>query len=136
MKQEDKEVVVSETYNWESRHILIVEDDDSSSFLLGEILKRTGAELSYAFNGIDAINYIRKNPTTDLVLMDIQLPDKDGLTATREIKAINKNIPVITQSSYINLALQDNDDPNGADDFLPKPINPRVLLSKIKFYLG
>lgn len=121
-------------YHWENRKILIVEDDDSSSFLLGEILKRTGAELSYAFTGNEAVEFIRSNPKTDLVLMDIQLPDKDGLTATREIKAINNHISVITQSAYLNLLNIDTRD--GADDFLSKPINPQLLLSKIGHFFG
>lgn len=124
------------TYNWKNKEILIVEDDDSSSFLLGEILKRTGVILSYAFTGTEAVEYIKEHPKTDLVLMDIQLPDKDGITATREIKQINKNIFVITQSAYLQLAKIDRSQNEEADDFLPKPINPKLLLSKIDAFLG
>jgi len=129
-------MVISEKYHWKDKQILIVEDDDSSSFLLGEILKKTGVILSFAFSGIEAVDFIRKHPTTDLVLMDIQLPDKDGLTATREIKQINQNIFVITQSAYLYLANIDSRDSKDADDYLSKPINPKLLLSKIDTFLG
>lgn len=123
-------IAISE-FQWKNRQILIVDDDDSSSFLLGEILKKTGAELYYADTGNGAVNHIREHPLTDLVLMDIKLPDKDGLTATREIKEINSNIHVITQSAYLNFA-SETGKKDGADAFVPKPINPKVLLSKIE----
>lgn len=127
---------MSGKYYWQNKEILIVEDDDSSSFLLGEILKNTGALLNYAFTGTEAVDFIKEHPMTDLVLMDIQLPDKDGLTATREIKQINNNIYVITQSAYLQLANIDRSQYDEADDFLPKPINPKLLLSKIDGFLG
>jgi len=123
-------MTVSEEYHWKNRQILIVDDDDSSSFLLGEILKRTGAELSYVDTGNAAVDFIKDHPLTDLVLMDIQLPDKDGLTATREIKEINGKIHVITQSAYLNFA-SETGKKGGADAFVSKPINPKILLSKI-----
>ena len=117
---------------WNDKRILIVEDDDSSSFLLGEILKPTGAHLSYAFNGREAVDYIRAHPTTDLVLMDIQLPEKDGLTATKEIKAINKRICIIAQSAYTHFVNPEYAGKAGADDYMEKPIIASELLSKIE----
>ena len=129
-------MVKDEKFYWKDRQILIVEDDDSSSFLLGEILKRTGASLSYAGTGDEAVEYIRENPKTDLVLMDIQLPDKDGITATREIKQINQSIYVITQSAYLHLTNVNRRGAGYADDFLSKPINPKLLLSKIDTFFG
>lgn len=128
-------MAISSRYHWGNRRILIVEDDDSSSFLLGEILKRTGAFLSYAFTGNEAVEYIRAHPATDLVLMDIHLPGKDGITAAREIKSINKEIKVITQSAYLD-PTNEAISLSSADDYLEKPINPMLLLSKIENYLG
>lgn len=130
------QMVEAVKYQWRNKHILIVEDDDSSSFLLGEILKRTGADLNYAATGEEAVDFIRAHPETDLVLMDIQLPDKDGITATREIKQINKQVYVITQSAYlshINTGIAKSED---ADDYITKPINPKLLLSKLDAILG
>ena len=110
----------------------MVEDDESSSFLLGEILKKTKAKIDFSTTGVSAVEYIRDNPQTDLVLMDIQLPDIDGLTATKEIKQINKKVMVITQSAYLQYAPFATSGELAADDFVPKPINPKVLLAKIE----
>jgi CheY-like chemotaxis protein len=135
-KSFDERLMMEDKYTWNNKNILIVEDDDSSSFLLGEILRKTGASLSYAFSGNEAVTYIKEHPATDLVLMDVQLPDKDGLTATKEIKEINKKIVVITQSAYLNLVRSREESDNHSDDFLSKPINPRLLLTKMKTFLG
>lgn len=123
-------------YQWSKKHILIVEDDDSSSFLLGEILKNSEAEVAFSVDGSEAVDYIRANPQTDMVLMDINLPDMDGITATRMIKKIRKNIVVFAQSAYTSFQDQENARDAGCDEFIPKPLNPYLLLSKINQYLG
>ena len=75
-------------YNWNKQKILVVEDDESSAYLLGEILKETGAKIDYTTDGDEAVEFMRNHPETDLILMDIHLPEKDGFTATREIKVL------------------------------------------------
>jgi len=75
-------------YRWQNKNILVVEDDESSIYLLGEILKETGARIDFTTDGEEAVKYVRNHPDTDLILMDIHLPEKDGFTATREIKSI------------------------------------------------
>ena len=117
-------MVVEHKYDWTGKQILIVEDDDSSSFLLREILKRTGATLAFAFDGEEAIEYVRSHPETDIILMDIHLPHKDGLYASREIKKINPVIPIIAQSAYLNLLNLESSNPDETDDYVAKPINP------------
>ena len=123
-------------YQWENKHILIVEDDESSAVLLKEILKRTGAELSFSDTGEDAVDHIKNHPETDLVLMDIHLPNKDGVTATSEIREIKKKIIVIAQSAYLLSAEQQQASLTKFDDFITKPVNQFLLLSKIDKYLS
>ena len=96
---------VGKQYKWSEKKILVVEDDESSAMLLKEILKGTGARVKYTTLGGEAVEYMRKNPHTDLILMDIQLPDKDGLTATREIKSFAGDVVVIAQTAYSFLQL-------------------------------
>ncbi|MCK5692609.1 MAG: response regulator, partial [Bacteroidales bacterium] len=87
-------------YSWNSKNILVVEDDESSAYLLGTFLKETGASITYTTDGNEAVDFVRKHPETDLVLMDIHLPNKDGFTATREIKSFARDVVVIAQTAY------------------------------------
>ena len=123
-------------YLWEDKRILIVEDDESSSFLLREILKSTSAELEFSVNGKSAVQFIREHTDTDMVLMDINLPDMDGITATEMIKGISGDIVVFAQSAYTSSLDQQKARDAGCDEFIPKPLNPYLLLSKINEYLA
>jgi len=123
-------------YHWNNKNILVVEDDESSTYLLNEILKETGANIIYTTDGDEAVEYIRNHPDTDLILMDIHLPEKDGFTATREIKAIAKNVVVIAQTAYAFSVDHHEAEKAGCDAFFTKPLNPNLLLDKINSYLS
>jgi CheY-like chemotaxis protein len=123
-------------YHWYKKHILVVEDDESSAYLLGQILKGTGASVFYITDGCEAVNYIREHPETDLILMDIHLPEKDGFTATREIKAISSRIVVIAQTAYAFSVEVREAERAGCDALLTKPLNPAVLLEKLNGFLS
>jgi len=123
-------------YEWRSRNILIVEDDESSAFLLGEILKDTGAHIEYTRDGNEAVDYIRHHPETDLILMDVHLPSKDGFSATREIKEISRDVVVIAQTAYAFSTDRVDAIQAGCDEFLTKPLNPYLLLDKINSFLN
>jgi CheY-like chemotaxis protein len=124
------------TYHWDSKSILVVEDDESSAYLLGEILRGTGASIDFSTDGKEAVEYIRQNPETDLILMDIHLPEKDGFTATREIKALTKNIVVIAQTAYAFSVDEHEAIKAGCDGFLTKPLSAAVLLNKLDSFLA
>lgn len=121
----------SQEYRWDQKHILVVEDDESSAYLLGRILQGTDAHVTFETDGGEAVEFIRENPDTDLVLMDIHLPGKDGFTATREIKAISQKIIVIAQTSYAYSVDKNEAVKAGCDAFFTKPIQPELLLQKI-----
>lgn len=123
-------------YQWNRKHILVVEDDESSAYLLGQILKNTGAQVHHISDGKEAVDYIRAHPETDLVLMDIHLPAKDGFTATREIKAISKQVVVIAQTGYAFSVEQQEAKKAGCDGFLVKPLHPRLLLEKLNAFFS
>ena len=95
-------MVNSAEYHWKEKNILVVEDDESSAYLLGEILKGTGANIVYSTDGEGAIEYIRQHPKTDLILMDIQLPGIDGYEATRRLRANPKfaRTPIVAVTSF------------------------------------
>ncbi len=123
-------------YHWNKKHILVVEDDESSAYLLGEILKETGAKIDYTTDGDEAVNFVRQNPDTDLILMDIHLPEKDGFTATREIKAFARHVVVIAQTAYAFSIDYHEAEKAGCDAFLTKPLNPSLLLDKMDDFLS
>lgn len=122
-------------YKWDSKNILVVEDDESSAYLLGEILKGTGAHIDYSTDGEEAIEYIRQNPDTDLVLMDIHLPQKDGFAATREIKSFARDVVVIAQTAYVLSSNHQEAREAGCDEFITKPLRPAMLLDKMNGFL-
>ena len=123
-------------YQWDRKNILIVEDDESSAYLLGEILKDTGATVDIITDGVQAVEYMRENPETDLILMDIHLPEKDGFTATREIKKLGCNVVIIAQTAYAFSVDHQEAERAGCDGFLTKPLNPALLLDKLNGYLS
>lgn len=123
-------------YHWNNKSILVVEDDESSTYLLNEILKGTGARVEYTTDGEEAVEYVRKHPDTDLILMDIHLPEKDGFTATREIKAISGSVVVIAQTAYAFSVDHHEAEKAGCDAFFTKPLNPYLLLDKMNSFLS
>jgi CheY-like chemotaxis protein len=122
-------------YRWDTKNILVVEDDESSAYLLGEILKGTGAHIDYSRDGEDAIAYIREHPDTDLVLMDVHLPQIDGFTATKKIKSFARDVVIIAQTAYVLSTNYQEAREAGCDEFITKPLRPAMLLDKMNGFL-
>ncbi len=116
-----------------TRKILIIDDDIKLINLLSEYLEESNFKVSYALEGNHAVDEI-KAKTPDLIILDIMLPGKDGLEVLKDIRRVY-TLPVIMLTAkgddtdrIIGLEL-------GADDYLPKPFNPRELLARIKAVL-
>jgi PAS domain S-box-containing protein len=122
-------------HNWDGKTFLVAEDDKFSYKFLEGFLKQTRAEVLRASDGKEAVEICRNNPAIDLVLMDIQMPEMNGLTATMEIKKFNAGLPIIAQTANaINeerLRCLDA----GCDDFITKPVNINELYDKISKWL-
>ncbi|MBN2173258.1 MAG: response regulator [Bacteroidales bacterium] len=123
-------------YNWEGKTALIVEDDEMSFIYLKEVLRSTNIQIIHAGNGLEAVEMAEKNPEIDIVLMDIKLPEMDGYEATKRIKDIRKNMPVIAQTAYAMLDDQEKILQVGCDEYISKPINRRKLLTTMDAYLS
>ena len=115
--------------------ILIVEDDLSSKLYLNKILEKTEVMVLNAGEGQEAIDIAYDNPDIDIVLMDIQLPDMDGYTATAKIREFRKNIIIIAQTAYGLIDEKEKIMNSGFDDYLIKPIFSNALVEKIKLNL-
>ncbi len=121
--------------SWKNQKILIVEDEDLNFLFLEKLLNTTGLEIIRASTGIEAIENVRKHKAIDLILMDIKLPEMDGLTATREIKKIDSKIPVIAQTAYAMKGDKEEILEAGCIDYIAKPIKVDNLLAILKYYL-
>lgn len=123
-------------YDWSDRLILVVEDIESHQKLIEGLLMKSGAKFTFADNGSDAIEQCRKNDNINVVLMDIQLPGIDGYVATKEIKKIRKDLPVIAVTAY---GIPDGKDEiiiNKFDGFLEKPYKTDDLFEIINEHIN
>ena len=129
-KEEDLRTTAVET---EKATILIAEDTDSNFDLLNAILGRK-YRLVRARDGMEAVTmYDEANP--DLILMDIKMPNLDGLEATRIIRQLSAEVPIIAQSAYAYEHDRNAAEEAGCNDFISKPIAQEKLKEKIKKWL-
>lgn len=115
----------------ESKRILMIEDDERLAQMLRAYLKDAGFHVAVADDGARGLRHLERQPY-DLVLLDLMLPDADGLDICRQIRQRNAGLPIImvtargdTMDRVVGLEM-------GADDYLPKPFEPRELLARIR----
>nr|WP_320117589.1 response regulator [uncultured Marinifilum sp.] len=113
----------STNYNWEDKLLLIAEDEDFNYIFLEEILAETKVRLIRAKDGEEAIRLFESNPDIDLILMDMQMPIINGYDATKSIKKIKKEVPIIAQTAFHYGEAYDEIMAAGCDDFITKPID-------------
>lgn len=115
--------------------VLIVDDNDDNRQIFKEYLESCNLSILEAENGYQAISMARVC-RPDLILMDIQMPDMDGIEAAQSIKANKQllNVPIIAITAY---ALNENKNNilKVCNDYLPKPISRLTLISKLRQYL-
>jgi|TARA_B100001971_G_C18159209_1_gene520423 CheY-like chemotaxis protein len=117
--------------NWSDIKILIVEDIESSILFFTSAIKRTGATILTAVNGKEAIEAVKNNPDIDIILMDIHMPEMNGLEATSTIKSINPNISIIIQTAYVMDYSAEVCIKAGCDTYIVKPVNIDTLFKSI-----
>lgn len=117
--------------------ILIVEDEPKNMILFRDLLQVTGYETLEAVNGVEGVEKA-KTGKPDLILMDIQLPEMDGLEATRRIKSDDslKNIPIIAVTAFAMKGDRERIIEAGCNDYLTKPVDIKILLATVKKHLS
>lgn len=110
----------------EGKHMLIVEDNDSSFEFLEILLRRKGAKIQRAITGHEAIEKQEKN-NNDIILMDLQLPEMSGFDAIRKIRENNHHIPIIVQTAFSEQSEREKAFDAGCDAYLVKPITRKTL---------
>jgi CheY-like chemotaxis protein/CHASE3 domain sensor protein len=130
----------------EGRSILVVEDDVRNIFALSSLLEPHGAKIQIARNGREALDVLERSVTrsatepgtpVDLVLMDIMMPEMDGLTAMREIRKRPefKKLPIIALTAKAMRDDQEKCLAAGANDYIAKPLDVEKLLSLVRVWM-
>jgi PAS domain S-box-containing protein len=134
----DAEIAVSDIQDIKHKKIngeatiLIAEDDEINFFYLNTlVIRETGAKVLHASNGREAISLFKANPGIALILMDINMPEIDGLEATRQIKLIKKEVPIIAITAYAMSGDEERILAAGCDGYLSKPISKEKFLEKM-----
>ena len=118
------------------KHILVAEDNDINQIIAQEVLEKAGFVVEIAENGKIAIEKIMANHY-DLVFMDIQMPEIDGLEATAQIRKIPRlhHLPIIAMTAHAMVGDKDKSIEAGMNDHITKPLNPFDLFSTIAKWL-
>ena len=117
----------------QGRNVLLVDDDPRNIFALYSYLAGIGMEIYTAENGIQALNFLEKHPETDIVLMDMMMPEMDGYEAIAIIRKNDKlyNLPVIAVTAKAMKGDREKCLETGASEYVSKPINLKELLEKM-----
>jgi signal transduction histidine kinase/CheY-like chemotaxis protein len=112
--------------------IIIAEDDETSEKLVSITVNEFSREVIAARTGSEAVEFCRTNPDTDLILMDIQMPEMNGYEATRQIRQFNRDIVIIAQTAFGLTGDREKAIEAGCNDYIRKPVNKDELLSIIR----
>jgi CheY-like chemotaxis protein/two-component sensor histidine kinase len=126
---------VSIQANWSNKTCLLVDDNKDVLLYLNRVLSDTGIKTLTARSGIEALEIVKNTPIIDVVLLDMQMPEMNGIEATKEIRKIRKDIPIIAQTAFI---FEDDKDiilEAGCDACLIKPIRKDHLLTVMSSFL-
>lgn len=115
--------------------ILAVEDQEHNMRLLEVALQHTGVEMIKKRDAESALEILKGDIHVDIVLMDIKLPGMDGLEATRQLRKIRPDLPVIAQTAYAMAGDEQNALDAGCVGYISKPLTKRALLKKLREHI-
>ena len=113
-------------------NVLVVDDNLVNRDVAGEILKKSGCRVDLASSGVEAV-YKAKSNTYDIIFMDIQMPEMDGIEANQQIRALNKAKPpiVVAMTAYSMKEDRQRFLDAGLDDYIAKPLRANELINKV-----
>ena len=111
-------------------HILVVDDEkDARSTLINFLGARYECQFDEAADGDEAVNFVKTNPC-DIMLLDIKMPKKSGITVVKETKAIKPNIDILIISAWVSGDVAEEAMKLGATDYAVKPLDLKVISLK------
>ena len=122
--------------DWKDKKLIIVEDDEASYQYFEALLKKTGIRIVWIKNGLDFMNYVQeeKDPA-DIIIIDVLIPFKNGIEATRFVKKLYPKIPVIIVTAYASREIREKSFMTGCDAYLTKPVLPHTLLTTLNEFI-
>ncbi|MFW6369803.1 MAG: ATP-binding protein [Bacteroidota bacterium] len=111
-------------------HILLVEDDPVSRMFIEEVVRKNGYRITSVELGQDGLELARNNHFK-AILMDVRLPDSNGLEIVRQIRQFNSEVYIMAQTAYAMPDDRQKAFDAGCNEFLSKPVNAQVLLQKL-----
>ena len=121
-------------------HILLAEDNPTNQIVALKILEKLGYRADAVANGLEAVKLLETR-TYDLVLMDVQMPELDGLEATRRIRdessmVMDHGVPIVAMTAHAMKGDREKCLEAGMDDYVAKPVEPRALVEAIERQLA
>ena len=120
--------------NYEHKMVLVVDDNKVNRLVLGRMAKKLGLNVDYAENGVMAVAKTGKS-SYDAIFMDIEMPEMNGVEASRAIRKMGVETPIIAVTAYTMPEDRNECFLAGMDDFLSKPINGAVIEGRIKKWI-
>jgi CheY-like chemotaxis protein len=115
--------------------VLIVDDDSRNIYALRSVLEEHGMAVESADNGRDALRIMAGGAAIDIVLMDIMMPEMDGIATLREARKIRRNLPIVAVTAKAMKGDRERCMEAGAWDYLSKPVDPHHLLAVLRSWL-
>ncbi|HEC43998.1 MAG TPA: response regulator [Bacteroides sp.] len=122
-------------HDWSDKIILVAEDVAANYLLIEAVLEMTKAKVIWAQNGKEAVEACIENDGIDLVLMDIRMPEMNGIDATKAIKKFRSELPIIAQTAFSYNHLDEEIIAAGCQKVITKPISPQILINSISDYI-
>jgi len=125
------------TETLQGKRVLVVDDDVRNVFALTSVLERHGMQVTFAENGREGLAALKEDPKTDIVLMDIMMPEMDGyetMAAIRKIPAFRK-LPIIALTAKAMKGDREKSIEAGASDYITKPVDVEQLISLMRVWL-
>ena len=132
-KEEPGLLISNKNYNWKEKKILVAEDEDLNWLFIREMLRKTGAEILRAKDGREVVK-MTKRIKPDVILMDIKMPELNGIEATKKIRSFDISVPIIAQTAYVMAEEKKESLKVGCNHFVTKPLDRTVVMELIDRY--
>lgn len=136
--KKDASFSISGTLHAVHARVLLVDDNATNRKVASQILMKAGCEIETASSGQEAINLLQDDSNFDLVLMDIQMPEMDGMETTRRLKALNLTSlpPIVAMTAYAMKEDRERFLAAGMDDYLAKPIRAQQIIAVVSRWVS
>jgi PAS domain S-box-containing protein len=136
--KKEENLSISGTLHAVHARVLLVDDNATNRKVASQILMKAGCEVLMASSGQEAITTLQKDANFDLVLMDIQMPEMDGMETTRRLKALNLASlpPIVAMTAYAMKEDRERFLAAGMDDYLAKPIRAQQIIAMVSRWVS